>query len=100
MIVIDGGFCRSMQGKTGIAGYTLIANSHGMRIVTHRPFTTIADALTQNRDIHADLQATLPFTRRMMVGDTDNGRQLLRRIQVLEELLGLYQTGWTRGKKA
>ena len=97
MIVIDGGFCRAMQPKTGIAGYTLIANSHGMRIVAHRPFTGIADALAQNHDIHADLQATLPFARRMMVGDTDNGQRLLRRIEVLEELLALYQSGWVRG---
>jgi fructose-1,6-bisphosphatase-3 len=98
MIVIDGGFCRAMQEKTGIAGYTLIANSHGMRIVAHRPFTSIADALLSNSDISAELQATLPFPRRMMVGDTDNGHRLLRRIQVLEELLGLYQSGWVHGK--
>lgn len=99
-IMIDGGFCRSMQKKTGIAGYTLIGNSHGMRIVAHQPFTSIAAALEDNDDIQTDLQALLPYARRMMVGDTDNGRKLRRRIDVLEELLALYRSGWTLAKNA
>ena len=100
VIVIDGGFCRCMQQKTGIAGYTLIANSHGMRIVAHQPFTCVAAALDSNDDIHSDLQALLPYQSRMMVADTDNGRLLKRRIDVLEELLKLYQSGWTYQKNA
>ena len=31
-ICIDGGFCKAYQGSTGIAGYTLIFNSHGLRL--------------------------------------------------------------------
>lgn len=100
MIIIDGGFCRSMQKKTGNAGYTLIANSHGMRIVAHQPFTSIAAALDSNDDIHSELRATLPFSRRRMVCDTDNGRSILRRVDVLEELLGLYRAGLIREKNA
>lgn len=30
LIVIDGGFCKAYHEKTGIAGYTLIYNSHGL----------------------------------------------------------------------
>ena len=35
VIVIDGGFCRAYQPTTGLAGYTLIYNSYGLRIVSH-----------------------------------------------------------------
>ena len=38
LIVIDGGFCRAYHPRTGIAGYTLIYNSYGMRLLAHKPF--------------------------------------------------------------
>lgn len=98
MIIIDGGFCRSMQKRTGIAGYTLIANSHGMRIVAHQPFTSISSALDSNDDIHSDLKATMPYARRMMVSDTDNGRAIQKRVDVLLELLTMYRNGLIRQK--
>lgn len=100
MIIIDGGFCRSMQKRTGIAGYTLIANSHGMRIVAHQPFTSISCALDSNDDIHSDLRAMLPYTRRMMVSDTDNGYAIQKRVDVLLELLTMYRNGWIRQKNS
>ena len=36
LLVIDGGFCKSYHKTTGIAGYTLIFNSHGIRIKSHQ----------------------------------------------------------------
>lgn len=36
--MIDGGFLKAYQKETGIAGYTLISNSHTMRIITHNIF--------------------------------------------------------------
>ena len=36
--VIDGGFSKPYQEKTGIAGYTLIYNSHGIQLVEHESF--------------------------------------------------------------
>ena len=38
VLVIDGGFSKAYQAKTGIAGYTLIYNSYGMMLVAHMPF--------------------------------------------------------------
>ena len=32
LFVIDGGFCKAYQKTTGIAGYTLIYSSHGIRL--------------------------------------------------------------------
>ena len=40
-----------MNKKTGIAGYTLIYNSHGLRLKAHTPFTSVEDALINNTDI-------------------------------------------------
>ena len=37
-IRIDGGFCRAYHDRTGIAGYTLIYTSKGLRLVSHSPF--------------------------------------------------------------
>ena len=53
LFVIDGGFCRSMNKATGIAGYTLIFNSHGLRLKAHTPFTSVEDALMNNTDIES-----------------------------------------------
>ncbi|MDD3410832.1 MAG: fructose-bisphosphatase class III, partial [Eubacteriales bacterium] len=94
LIVIDGGFCRSLQKRTGIAGYTLIANSHGLRISAHQPFTSIAAALEDNDDIHSDPQIFFTYRKRMMIADTDNGHALQRRIEMLEALLKAYRKGW------
>ena len=35
LIVIDGGFCKAYHATTGIAGYTLIYSSHGLRLIAH-----------------------------------------------------------------
>lgn len=93
LIVIDGGFCRPLQKRTGIAGYTLIVNSHGMRLSSHQPFTSIAAALDGNDDIHSDSNEFFRFRKRVMVADTDNGRGIQSRIEVLEELLKEYREG-------
>lgn len=100
LIIIDGGICRSIQKQTGIAGYTLIANSHGLRIAAHQPFTSIAAALDGNDDIHSDSQAVIQFRKRVMVGDTDNGQAIKARIIVLEKLLDAYRKGILQEKTA
>ena len=38
LIVIDGGFSKAYQKETGLAGYTLIYNSYGLKLVSHQPF--------------------------------------------------------------
>ena len=35
-IIIDGGFCQAYHKKTGILGFTLIANSRGFRLLMHQ----------------------------------------------------------------
>ncbi|MGM0509370.1 MAG: fructose-1,6-bisphosphatase, partial [Fusobacteriota bacterium] len=52
LIVIDGGFSKAYQPKTGIAGYTLISNSSDLILVSHEPFESARDAIKNEKDIH------------------------------------------------
>ncbi len=93
IIVIDGGFCTAYQKRTGIAGYTLISNSHGMRIVAHDPFAGVQDAVESNSDIVSTQTENLPFSKRQMVADTDEGQRLKERVADLKLLLHAYREG-------
>lgn len=93
LIVIDGGFCKAYQKTTGIAGYTLIFNSHGMRLKSHQPFLGMEAALEENLDIDSDSQQVAVFNKRMMVADTDTGVELKEQISDLEDLLTAYREG-------
>lgn len=93
LIVIDGGFSKAYHKTTGIAGYTLIYNSHGMRIKSHAPFESVEKVLNENSDIEsrADQFEIEPY--RVMVGDTDIGKNIARQIEDLNELLDAYREG-------
>ncbi len=93
IIVIDGGFCRAYQKKTGIAGYTLLSNSHMMRIVAHDPFKGVQDAVKENTDISAVQKENIPFAKRKTVADTDAGEDLESRLDSLKMLLKAYRSG-------
>lgn len=93
LIVIDGGFCKAYQKTTGIAGYTLIYNSHGMRLKAHQPFESIAKVLEENKDIESTSNFFEVEPERVMVKDTDNGKEILQTISDLERLLMAYRQG-------
>ena len=93
MFVIDGGFCRAIQKTTGIAGYTLVSNSHGLRLMRHDPFTSLEKALERNSDIHTESQAVETYQKRQFVADTDEGEELKETIRDLEDLLEAYRAG-------
>lgn len=92
-ICIDGGFCKAYQGSTGIAGYTLIFNSHGIRIKSHYPFQDIAHVLTQNADIESESEQIELEPKRVMIADTDEGKKICQRIEDLKRLLQAYRQG-------
>ena len=91
LFVIDGGFCRSMNKTTGIAGYTLIFNSHGLRLKAHTPFTSVEDALMNNTDIESESEIIEKDVYRMFVRDTDIGKKLQEDIADLKKLLDNYR---------
>lgn len=93
LFVIDGGFCKAYQATTGIAGYTLIYNSHGLRLKSHRPFNGVARVLSNNEDMESDSVQVESFARRRYIADTDSGALLRRRIDALEALLAAFRSG-------
>ncbi|MEG1849704.1 MAG: fructose-bisphosphatase class III, partial [Oscillospiraceae bacterium] len=93
LLCIDGGFCKAYQSTTGIAGYTLIYNSYGLRLVSHGPFDSIEHAVEQNSDILSTSNIFEVSARRRLVADTDVGADLRRQIHILSQLLEAYRAG-------
>lgn len=91
LLVIDGGFCKAYHKKTGIAGYTLIFNSHGLELAAHEPFTGIQDAIEKCSDIHSRVRVFERVSDRMTVAETDTGEEIQSRIDDLKELVQKYR---------
>lgn len=98
MIVIDGGFSKAYQSETGIAGYTLISNSHGLVIVSHLPFESTRKAIIEEKDIHSSHIILNTTKKRIFVKDSDLGRELNRQILDLKQLLKAYADGRIKEK--
>lgn len=94
--VIDGGFSKPYQEKTGIAGYTLIYNSHGIQLVEHESFESREQAVLSGSDIHNRMLLQDFSGNRIRIKDTDKGKELLEQIQFLEQLLQAYRSGTMR----
>lgn len=99
LLVIDGGYSKAYQGETGIAGYTLIYNSHGMKIVQHQPFESAEKAITEGVDIISSTSVVEFVSNRMLVRNTDNGKLLRQQIEDLKDLLSAYRCGLVRQKE-
>ena len=93
VFVIDGGFSKAYQQETGIAGYTLIYNSHGLLLVAHDPFESTEAAIKKESDIHSDYMMVQRVLNRKLVGDTDSGKKIKERVADLEKLLAAYRSG-------
>ena len=92
-LVIDGGFSKPYHETTGIAGYTLIYNSHGIQLVQHEAFESKEKAIAEGRDIHSRVQLEEFKYHRMLVRDTDRGQELIRQVHDLQKLLIAYRNG-------
>ncbi|MBO6163632.1 MAG: fructose-1,6-bisphosphatase [Lachnospiraceae bacterium] len=98
LICIDGGFSRAYQKTTGIAGYTLISNSYGLKLVYHEPFTSKEDAIRTGSDIHSESMVVEGVRRRKSVRDTDAGDRIRQQLRELKALLAAYRSGDIREK--
>ena len=96
LIVIDGGFCRAYQPTTGIAGYTLIYSSYGIRISAHEPFTGVANAIVNNKDILSVTTVYETMLDRITVAETDRGQRMMQEIEDLKMLLYAYRRGYIK----
>lgn len=92
LIIIDGGFSKAYHKRTGIAGYTLVSNSRGIRLVEHEMFESAAVSIRDETDIISDSFNVESFPKRKNVGDTDVGIEIKDAIHDLEELLAVYKS--------
>ena len=98
LMVIDGGFSKAYQPETGIAGYTLVYHSRGFQLVQHEPFTSAQKAIAEGLDIKSTTQIVEMSAKRMMVKDTDKGKELIIQIEDLKKLLVAYNLGLIKEK--
>lgn len=86
LFVIDGGLSKAYQSFTGIAGYTLIYNSRHLALAEHKPFDP-------NRESSPKVSIVEKMKNRVMVADTDKGRELAETIEDLKELVAAFRRG-------
>ena len=95
LFVIDGGISKAYHAKTGIAGYTLIFNSHHLALAEHHNFAQIESDMgsyTPNMQI-VDVMA-----HRLRVADTDEGAEIDSKIKDLSILIDAYRKGLIKPK--
>lgn len=97
-LVIDGGFSKAYRGETGIAGYTLIFNSFGLQMVQHEPFESTEKAIEDGRDIISTKFVVEEVKKRVTVRDTDIGKELVKQVNDLEDLLVAFRMGLIKVK--
>lgn len=86
LYVIDGGLSKAYHSKTGIAGYTLIFNSHHLALAEHKEYI-------QDGENTPEIQVTEVMKNRLLVRDTDLGVEMKKQISDLVELLECYKVG-------
>ncbi len=97
LIIIDGGMSKAYQKQTGIAGYTFIFNSRYMALSEHKPYSPLQEDGTQ--EFHTPVIRTVrTLEKRMLVRDTDLGKELQREADELKELVRAYRTGELKEK--
>ena len=99
LMVIDGGFSEAYHHETGIAGYTLVYHSRGFELVQHEPFTSRKDAIMRGTDIKSTTQIVEMSAHRMLVADTDKGKELHDQVSDLKQLLHAYRHGIIKEKR-
>ena len=93
LLLIDGGMAKAYRNETGIAGYTLTFNSHGLTLTSHSPFDGVDSIILNNTEMMSQKHIVEKTQRRMLVKDTDIGKKLLDDIEDLKNLMFLYNAG-------
>lgn len=99
VLMIDGGFSKAYQPTTGIAGYTLISNSHGFILAAHEPLDSTEAAIHNEVDIFSTRRLVETSTKRKLIADTDKGKELRLQIEDLKQLLSAYESGLIAEKR-
>ena len=92
LYVIDGGISKAYQHTTGIAGYTLIYDSHSLNLAEHKPFISGESEHTPN------IRMVERLKTRANIADTDKGAEISSQIDDLRELVNAYRNGTIKEK--
>lgn len=87
VVVIDGGMSAAYQKTTGIAGFTLISDAQGVSLATHEPFAGSKAAIENHIDLRSIVRPITTPERKVLVSQTDEGKDLEELIGDLEQLL-------------
>lgn len=90
LFLIDGGIAKAYQKTTGIAGYTLIFNSHHIALAEH------VDSLALENELETyspRVQTVFRMGHRVLIEETDRGKEYKIRLQFLHQLLNAYIHG-------
>lgn len=93
LIVIDGGMSEAYQPVTGIAGYTLIGNSHELLLAAHEAFTDAETMIREGDDPTPRTERVTTYPTRRMIADTDIGHMLRGQLGDLRKLVDAYSRG-------
>ena len=93
LLIIDGGLSKAYQGQTGIAGYTLLFNSHGLMLSAHDAFDSVKTAIKTDNDIYSSLDVIDMAPERLLVKDTDEGAWIRKKIKDLHALVDAFRKG-------
>ncbi len=93
MIIIDGGMSEAYQSVTGIAGYTLIGNSHELLLAAYEPFSAAEVLVREGSDPTPHTERVQTYPQRVLIADTDIGRELRGQLDDLEKLVAAYRHG-------
>ena len=93
VLIIDGGISKAYQAVTGIAGYTLVSNSHQLFLSEHHPFSGIDSIINHNSDMHSNMVPVDTYPERIKISDTDEGKVIQGKIDDLLLLLQAYRRG-------
>lgn len=91
LYIIDGGLSKAYHQTTGIAGYTLIFNSHHLALAEHKPYVP-------GEENSPEIQITEVMPERLRVCDTDSGEEIKKQIEDLGELIECYNLGLIKEK--
>ena len=99
LFIIDGGMSKAYQKTTGIAGYTFIFNSRYMALSEHKPYSPLKPDGTQ--EFHSPVITIVKnMKNRVLIQDTDVGKELIRERDELKELVAAYRSGAMKQKRS
>ena len=91
-VTIDGAFSEAY----GDRGYTLVIKPDRIELAEHCPFSSVDAVIESGADIVPTVSTIRHFDHARTVAETDEGREIQRRIDDLEFLVRAYQEGIVR----